>query len=143
MASSGLDERGEPIYDTEDDTESSDSYSPGIVVYPATTPSEDRTMDIHLLHEKYEDKPITQVPMGVLDRLFWELHIHLVSIDGLKRDGLWRIDMWSRGKRRRIQTQARAAVDEEKMRSVLNTLAKNSNSISEGWVGVLEKWLIT
>ena len=141
MASSGLDERGEPIYDTEDDTESSESYSLGID--PPTTPSEDLTMDIHLLHEKYEDKPITQVPMGVLDRLFWELHIHLVSIDGLKRDGLWRIDMWSRGKRRRIQTQARAAVDEEKMRSVLNTLAKNSNSISEGWVGALKKWLVT
>ena len=81
--------------------------------------------------------------MGVIDRLFWELHIHLMTRDTQKRMGIWRIDMWSRGKRRRIQTQARAAVDEEKMRSVLNTLAKNSNSISEGWVGVLEKWLIT
>ena len=140
MASSGLDERGEPIYDTEDDTESSESYSLGID--PPATPLEDLRMDIHLLHEKYEDKPITQVPYGVIDRLFWELHIHLGFRERAKRMGCWDIEWWSRGKRRRIQTQARAAVDEEKMRSVLNTLAKNSNSISEGWVGALKKWLV-
>ena len=141
MASSGLDERGEPIYDTEDDTESSETYSLGLD-RPAAH-SEDLTMDIHLLHEKYEDKPINQVPYGVIIRLLDELDIHLGVHDALKRMGFWNIDMWNRGKRRRLQTKARAAVDEEKMRSVLNTLAKNSNSISEGWVGVLEKWLAT
>ena len=138
MASSGLDERGEPIYDTEDDTESSESYSLGLD-RPAAH-SEDLTMDIHLLHEKYEDKPMTEVPLQVIERILDELRINLRINDALKRR-CWYIEWWSRGKRRRIQAAARAAVDEEKMRSVLNTLAKNSNSVSEGWVGVLEKWL--
>ena len=138
MASSGLDE---PMYELEDDIVSYISYINGID--PPAPHSEDLTMDIHLLHEKYEDKPMTEVPLQVIERILDELRINLRINDALKRR-CWYIEWWSRGKRRRIQAAARAAVDEEKMRSALKTLFKNSNSISEGWVDVLlDKWLAT
>ena len=62
MASSGVDEHGEPIYylDTEDDEESIEPPLDAQGMSP-----EDRRLDIERLHEKWEDTPAALVPYEV------------------------------------------------------------------------------
>ena len=119
MASSGLDERGEPMYylDTEDDEE---SIEPPLDP-PGMSP-EDRLLDIERLHEKWEDTPAALVPYEVKRHLLQELSVDLELKDTLTRSGDWNVNFWSRRKRRRMQTKARAAVGEEKIVIALKTL---------------------
>ena len=133
MASSGLNEHGEPMYylDTEDDEE---SIEPPLA--PPGMSSEDRRLDIERLHEKWEDTLAALVPYEVKRRLLHELRVFFEREDILTRPGDWNISFWSRRKRRRTQTKARAAVDEEKIVIALKTLCSERE-----WVGAVLGWM--
>ena len=77
--------------------------------------AEDRSMDVELLHEKWENTPYRLVPLGVRHRLWMELSVHLAQEQAMEKECGWNIELWSARKRRRLQVLARAAVDEEKM----------------------------
>ena len=133
MASSGLDGRGEPMcyLDTEDDEE---NIEPPLDA-PGMSP-EDRRLDIERLREKWEDTPAALVPYEVKRRLLQELSVDLELKDFLTSSGDWNVNFWSRRKRRRTQTKARAAVDEEKIVIALKTLCSERE-----WVGALLGWV--
>ena len=86
----------------------------------------DTVMDIERLHEKWETKPHTQIPLGVQKRLRKELGVN-ISFDQADEhfDG-WDIGFWSARKRRRIGQLAKAAMDDEKMSDALNCVYHSS-----------------
>ena len=75
--------------------------------------AEDRSMDVELLHEKWENTPYRLVPLGVRHRLWMELSVHLAQEQAMEKKCGWNIELWSARKRRRLQVLARAAVYEE------------------------------
>ena len=133
MASSGLEERGEPMcyLDTEDDEESIEPP-----VDPPGMSPEDRRLDIERLREKWEDTPAALVPYEVKRHLLQELSVDVELKDILTRSGDGNANLWSRRKRRRIQTKARAAVDEEKIVIALKTLCSERERVGArlGWM---------
>ena len=94
---------------------------------------EDSILDVELLWQKWARTPASQMPSGVKRRLFYELGIVT------KRERHCAFFDWSKSKRRRVQTVARAAVEEEKMLLSLKGLCRDSCEL--GWVGALVGWM--
>ena len=111
-----------PDPDSDTDSDESEDMIPSELVNDNRMSLKDSRKNIYRLHEKWENTPWPEIPLGVKRRIEGEIGVNIQYNQSYEKLNGWDIALWSARKRRRIQKLARNWTENEKTVCALKCL---------------------